>query len=401
MRAAAAQSRRPGQALRRRKNMNARLAAKTSFVYAMLLVVFCATASKSKASESDPWTYAYIPLADSAPLVSEQLAVALESVLDAVNASAAGERLEVDDRAVEFVFFAEFRRRNIRDVTWGLFERCIGTNSCAGWPRFERIQMYPEESVYHAAGWRFIPSRFHLAAIVEICGVRMGADKLTHFLDDGFHYFNALRSRRKNLDPEDIRRLSMAFERSYMGTRMTGILSRADIEANLAGVRFYGDIFGGKSPMIGRGLDGRLVLLRKPDICDYVTPQYDERILPNEFVYSAIETDRAESRSRALLDVIEAREQHAARQARELDASDLALIRSALLSRRIPMTHWQSDFPKMRLLTYGLGMVGQWLIDADFRQASSIFGFDPLKPGKLDDRKPVRIKRVELAFADE
>jgi hypothetical protein len=46
-------------------------------------------------------------------------------------------------------------------------------------------------------------------------------------------------------------------------------------------------------------------------------------------------------------------------------------------------------------------MVGQWLIDADFRQASGIFGFDPLKPGKLDDRKPLRIKRTELAFAGE
>lgn len=377
--------------------MNATQATKASFLVTMLLVVFFTAASKSRASESDPWTYAYVPLADSAPLVSRQLAAALESVIAAVNASAAGERLEVADREVEFVFFAEFRVRNIRDVTWGLFERCIGTNDCAGWPVFERIQMNPEESVYYAAGWRFIPAHFHLASIVEVCGVRMGADKLTHFFDDGFHYFNALRSRRKNLEPEDIRRLSMAFERGYMGTRMTGILSHADIEANLAGVRFYGDIFGGKAPMVGRDLDGRLVLMRKPDICDYITPQYDERILPNEFVYSTIETDRAESRTRVLLDTIEAREQRAARLARELDAGDLALIRTALLSRRIPMTHWQSDFPKVRMLTYGLGMVSQWMTDADFRQASGIFGFNPLKPGRLDDRKPIRIRRVELA----
>lgn len=377
--------------------MYARQPAKTSFRHAMLLLcALCAVPSVSRSSESDPWTYAYIPLADSAAQISERLALALESVIAAVNTSG-GERLDPDDRAVEFAFFSEFRRRNIRDVTWGMFERCIGTGSCDGWPEIERIQMTPEESVYHAADWRYIPSRLHLASIVNVCSVRMGADKLSHFFDDGFHYFNALRSRRKHLQPEDIRRLSMTFERSYMGTRMTGILSRADIEANLAGVRFYSDIFGGRSPMIGRDLDGRLALLRRPDICDYVTPQFDERVLQNEFTFSMIETDRAKSHSQDLLGIIAEREARSARLANELDPADLKLIKTALLSRRIPMTHWQSDFPKMRMLTYGLGMVSQWLIDADFREVSGIFGFNPLKPGKLNDRKPVRIRRVELA----
>lgn len=361
----------------------------------LLLIALVATPSNSRSSESDPWTYAYIPLADSAPLVNDRLSIALESVIAEINAGGAGERLESDDRSVEFAYFGEFRRRHIRDLAWGSFERCIGTNTCDGWPVFERIQMYPEESVYHAAGWRFIPSRFHLASIVEVCGVRMGADKLTHFFDDGFHYFNALRSRRKNLDPEDVRRLSMAFERSYMGTRMTGILSRADIEANLAGVRFYGEIFGGGAPMIGRDPAGRLLLLRKPDICDYVTRQFDERVLPNEFTYSMIDTDRADFRSRALLEIIDSRATRAARLSRKLDAGDLALLKTSMLSRRIPMTHWQSDFPKLRMLTYGLGMAGQWLFDADFRRASNIFGFNPLKPGKLEDRIPVRIRRIE------
>ncbi|HKJ50281.1 MAG TPA: hypothetical protein VKB27_02205 [Gammaproteobacteria bacterium] len=380
--------------------MNSKPTRSHSLLYAMLLatVLYAATPA-SEASESDPWTYAYIPLADSAPQVSGRLALALESVIAAVNPGNGGERLDADDRSVEFRFFAEFQQRNIRELAWGMFERCIGTRSCDGWPEIERIQMTPEESVYHAADWRYIPSRLHLASIVKVCGVRMGADKLSHFFDDGFHYFNALRSRRKNLEPEDIRRLSMTFERTYMGTRMTGILSRADIEANLTGVRFYSDIFGGEAPMIGRGPDGRLVLLRKPDICDYVTPQYDERVLPNQFTYSMIDTERAETHARALLDIIAAREARASRLSRELDPADLALIKTALLSRRIPMTHWQSDFPKLRMLTYGMGMASQWLVDADFREVSNIFGFNPLKPGKLADRKPVRIKHVGLAYA--
>lgn len=369
-----------------------------SRIAVMALALFFVPLS-APASESDPWTYAYVPLADSAKPINRRLAVALQEVIDAVNATAPGERLERDDRALEFAFFAEFRRRHIRDVTWGMFELCIGTNACEGWPEFERIQMYPEESVYHAAGWRFIPSQFHLASVIEVCGVRMGADKLTHFFDDGFHYFNALRSRRRNLEPEDIRRLSMAFERSYMGTRMTGILSRADVEANLAGVQFYSEIFGGDAPIIGRGSRGRLTLLRAPDICNYVTPYYDERVLPNEFAYGLLDTGRARAHARQLRQIIDARELRSAVLARELSADELLRIKQVLLARHIPMTHWQTEFPKLRLLSYGLGMASQWIFDAEFRRAANIFGFNPLKPRKLQDRKPIRIKRVELALS--
>ncbi|MDH3386805.1 MAG: hypothetical protein OEN02_02780 [Gammaproteobacteria bacterium] len=343
------------------------------------------------ASESDPWTYAHIPLADSGALVSERLVVSIQSAIERVNTGQPSSPRMLGDTELEFAFFAEFRSLYIRDVTWGQFELCIGTNDCPGWPRFERIQMFPAESVYHAARWRFIPARFHLASIVNVCGIRMGADKLTHFFDDGFHYFNALRSRRKNLDPEDIRNLSLAFERSYMGTRITGIVSRADIEANLAGVEFYSDFFSGDAPIIGRGPDGRLLMLRNPDVCDYVTRQFDERILPNEYSYGLLSTDRAEMRARNLLRLIDRRARRAARLARELDGQELARQKSRLLARRIPMTRWQSDFPKIRLVTYGAGMVSQWLFDRDFRRAVNLFGFNPLKADRLGDRKPVEI----------
>ena len=367
---------------------------------AVVTLLFALTMSSLlQASESDPWTYAYIPLDDSASIVNDRLSLTLNDVIGRVNEKHGAEMSGLDDRSVEFIFFAQFRERHIRDVAWGMFERCIGTNDCPGWPRLERIQMYPQESVYAEAGWRFIPSRFHLASIIEVCGVRMGADKLTHFFDDAFHYFNALRSRSKKLDPEDIRRLSMTFERTYMGTGMTGILSRADIEANLTGVRFYGEIFGSPRPIIGRAFDGRLVMLRSPDICDYVTPYYDERVLPNEFSYSMLRTQRARNRAGKLARIIEARNARANQLRRERGSAEMSRLKGDLLARRIPMTHWQSEFPKIRMVGYGLGMAGQWLIDDDFRLVSGIFGFNPLKPGKLEDRRPVTIKRTGLAVA--
>lgn len=368
----------------------------------VLVVSLLFTCGKSAyASESDPWTYAHIPLEDTAVLVSAQLENSIQVVIDTINSAPVAELQSLDDTALEFAFFTEFRSRHIRDVTWGKFEKCIGTNNCSDWPRFERIQMYPEESVYHAAQWRFIPSRFHLASIIQVCGVRMGADKLTHFFDDGFHYFNALRSKSKHFEPEDIRELSMAFEKSYMGTRLTGIVSRADIEANLAGVQFYGEFFIGDSPMIGRDRDGRLLMLREPDICDYVTTQYDERILPNEFTYSLMETSRARQRAQDLQNIIKQRKNHSAALARKLRQDEMSVQTKKILARRIPMTHWQSEFPKIRLIGHAAGMASQWVFDPEFRRVSNLFGFDPLKPGKLDDRKPVTIRRVDSADSTE
>jgi hypothetical protein len=373
----------------------------TTLPLLLMALMLLAVAVRATASESDPWTYAHIPLADAAETISSRLALSIKSTIDRVNASRQFDIRELDDTALEFAFFAEFRSSFIRDLTWGMFERCIATNNCAGWPSIERIQMHPRESVFHEARWRYIPSYFHLASIVNICGVRMGADKMTHFFDDAFHYYNALRSRRKDLDPEDIRQLSMTFELSYMGTRITGIVSRADIEANLAGVQFYGEMFGGDTPMIGRADDGRLLMLRMPDICDYVSAAYDERVLPNEYSFSLLSTTRARARAQDLERVIRIRQLQSDTLASSLDQRALSRETEKILARRIPLTHWQSEFPRIRLAGLASGMATQWLFDSDFRRVSNVFGFDPFKPRKLKDRKAVAMKRVVLPTPGE
>lgn len=370
-------------------------------VLVLVAVLLLACGREMSASESDLWTYAHIPLSDSSALVSSQLQNSIQAVIDTINSRSIEELRPLDDTALEFVFFTEFKSRYIRDLTWGMFEKCIGTNSCRGWPKFERIQMYPEEGVYYAARWRFIPSRFHLASVVQVCGIRMGADKLTHFFDDAFHYFNALRSKRNKFEPEDIRQLSLTFEETYMGTRLTGIVSYADIEANLAGVKFYSEFFTGNSPMIGRVQDGHLKLLRKPDICDYVSEGYDERILPNEFTYSLLDTTRARQRTQDLQRIITARAKYSAYRASALSAKELQAQKKMILARRIPMTRWQSDFPKIRMVGHAAGMTAQWIFDSSFRRVSNLFGFDPLKPRKLDDRIPIEMRRVEQGYSSQ
>jgi len=181
-----------------------------------------------------------------------------------------------------------------------------------------------------------------------------------------------------------------------MGTRLTGIFSYADVEANLAGVQFYRDFFGGPTPMIGRNANGLLTLLRSPDICDYVSDQFDERNLPNDYTYSLIKTAKTRNRSLGLIKIIEQRENQSEALALKLNQQELAIQTESILARRIPMTRWQTDFPKLRLFGHATGYMTQFMFDPDFRRASIIFGFNPLKPGNLNDRKPIVMQRVGI-----
>jgi hypothetical protein len=146
--------------------------------------------------------------------------------------------------------------------------------------------------------------------------------------------------------------------------------------------------------MIGRSANGLLTLKRSPDICDYVSDQFDERNLPNDYTYSLIKTAKARNRSLGLINIIEQRENQSEALALKLNQQELAIQTESILARRIPMTRWQSDFPKLRLVGHATGYITQFMFDADFRRASIIFGFNPLKPGNMNDRKPMVIQRV-------
>ncbi len=61
------------------------------------------------------------------------------------------------------------------------------------------------------------------------------------------------------------------------------------------------------------------------------------------------------------------------------------------------MTRWQKEFPKLRLVGHATGYMTQFVFDSEFRRVSKLFGFNPLKPRKLQDRKPIIMRRVEQA----
>jgi hypothetical protein len=107
---------------------------------------------------------------------------------------------------------------------------------------------------------RFRPNMFHsiycgtfsLAPVsfvfdsptVNVDGYYMGTDKIDHFFQQGYKYFELVaRNQQEETDETRAIRAAVAHgveqEHTYYGTLITGVYSNADLAANYAGMKFY------------------------------------------------------------------------------------------------------------------------------------------------------------------
>jgi len=132
---------------------------------------------------------------------------------------------------------------------------------------------------------RWIPD----SPTVAVGGVRFGTDKISHFFSSGWRYRDTyLAARRRGASDEQARdaaiRWGILEERSTNGLLTDGVFSRADLEANLAGMDFYLGLCDGPDPLLARDGD-RWKVRRRFDWRSYVTPGWDESY--NVSIYSA------------------------------------------------------------------------------------------------------------------
>jgi hypothetical protein len=73
--------------------------------------------------------------------------------------------------------------------------------------------------------------------VAKIHGICVGADKLGHFFDQGFDFFEA--AAKTGATAADVDNLGRSMETGAFGLGVTGVFSNADIEANRAGAEFY------------------------------------------------------------------------------------------------------------------------------------------------------------------
>ncbi len=169
---------------------------------------------------------------------------------------------------------------NAAKDAFSIFEVCIDTGQCEHpWATIERIALLPGESVYFQADYSIFSKKF-LASQIQACGVRFSTDKLTHMFKDGFNYFNYARSH-PDFNSADVELLSALQERLGMGGLTTGVISHADVSANLAGFRLLQDIF---NHQITRNQRTGMLSYHPINLCNYISDDFDETHNTNTFV---------------------------------------------------------------------------------------------------------------------
>jgi len=100
---------------------------------------------------------------------------------------------------------------------------------------------------------------------MKVNGICIGSDKLGHFFEQGYDYFEIVND--KGGSAADAQEFGERTEGGGFGLSMTGVFSNADLQANRKGFQFYTDL------MANSGLTF--------DISKYITDQWDETINTN------------------------------------------------------------------------------------------------------------------------
>ena len=251
-----------------------------------VVFAFWTILSGAYSSESDPYTYSHIKLNDSSTYINSHVQNSIDLVIKKVNQelSLIGHG-NISDNEIEVLFMKTFQKHmryapidKIKDhglegIAIGDIEGCITSNDCPKWPFIERIILKRGESIYDKVDYNFVTTEY-LAPIINFCGNRVGADKLTHFLEDGFRFYNLWANGRSM---EDVELLSWREEQFSMGKGFTEIMSFSDVYANVSGVNFYKAFFTGAAPLLKLNSKGLIVRHKDVDLCEFTSDLWDER----------------------------------------------------------------------------------------------------------------------------
>lgn len=199
------------------------------------------------------------PFADLGPyftgLMCDKLAAAAAQtnvrIIEAQRRGAAGEldQLRTPDAIAQAVcqqfgvagFYITDLDLSLRDP---VFRRRYPGLTVAYWPSpcvYDRALLVPIDPRKLYLLWR--------ASVINIGGVRVGTDKIGHFIHHGYNYYLAYRAaRRAGRDDAECRREAAAIatgghlffsERMLLGTLTSGVVSNGDLAANYIGLLFY------------------------------------------------------------------------------------------------------------------------------------------------------------------
>jgi len=218
------------------------------------------------------------PLADSTDAVNARFNLELELALASFPA---------DDPAAECSEISIAYRKRLRFILFHAIQLwAINSSLVARIPAdsdekrtYRKTNLYSNHPLVDPGTWMpFTPT-------IEIAGVRIGTDKLSHLVSSGWTYYSTYNKALKSNgdDPQDAVRAAVRRgileESLILGAMASGVTSIADLEASLQGIHFYRDLCDVEDPILQRGSNGWTVT-RPIDLRDYVGPRWDESYQP-------------------------------------------------------------------------------------------------------------------------
>jgi len=143
------------------------------------------------------------------------------------------------------------------------------------------------DSIYRKVTLNIAPifAIFGVGKSINLQGIPVGLDKVSHFLGAGYIMWK--RNYREGKGLQNAIDWAAESESSFLGQRITGVYSNGDLIADYEGMLFFRSLFD-ENILHPRGAiltirDGRIVQQREFDIRDHFTPFWNEAILPSSF----------------------------------------------------------------------------------------------------------------------
>ena len=130
---------------------------------------------------------------------------------------------------------------------------------------------------------------FSLSRNININGIYLGTDKLSHWMSTGERYYRVyLRAMKKENNEENAFKKAINYgiflDRFILGGVSSGSLSYGDLEANFQGMLFNRRFCRvSKDQNYLKRVSGKWIIQHKVDVRDYVNPNFDETFNPSLF----------------------------------------------------------------------------------------------------------------------
>lgn len=153
-------------------------------------------------------------------------------------------------------------------------------------PEIQKLNRPYGDIVYDQVpkGKKYDVKFFGSYSTISVCNQRIGIDKLGHFISLGYHLFTGTYGGKRSYDGQLAH--SVDTEWGVFGMGNTGILSNADLIANVEGMGFYYSLFydgiHGRNAVI-QWKGNVPVVTRKIVLSDFINEYWDEVLNPSKF----------------------------------------------------------------------------------------------------------------------